>query len=183
MALHNVFAFPLAFLGATMSANASDDAAWGRMNCEVVGSRIVSADNTHTEFVLRLKSDFPFGTEFSFEYGLHDASGLTIYFSETATRNVLINETFSANNFRGISQVSNMAEFGTTYSEASFGRYLLNYKGSDQLFIKNRCDGQEWSGHFVQPHVSGLFTQVVSLECRNFVDARDDVFARLAAMK
>ncbi len=183
MALRDVFAIPLVLFGATMPANALDDAAWGRMICEVVGSRIVPADDIHTATVPRLKGDFPEGTEFHLEYGLDDASGLTIYLSETAKRIVLINETFSADKFRGISQVSNIAVFRETYSETSFGPYWMNYIGSDQLFIKNRCDGKEWSGHFVQAHVSGLFTQVVSLKCRNFVDAREEVFARLAAMK
>jgi len=183
MALRDVFALPLVLLAAVAPASSNADAAWGRMICEVVGSRIVSAEGAQAEFVSHLKDDFPTGTEFHFEYGLDDASGLTFYLSETAKRNVLINETFLANDFRGISKVDNMAVFGATYSEASFGQYWLNYKGNDQLFIKNGCDGRKWSGHFVQTHVSGIFTQVVTLECRNFVDAREEVFALLATME
>lgn len=183
MALRDVFAMLLVVLGTTAPANANDDAAWGRMICAVVGSRTISADDTHPEFVPRFRDDFPIGTEFDFEYGLDDASGLTIHLSETAKRNVLIDETFPANKFRGISQVTNIAEFRATYSEATFGQHRMNYKGSDQLFLKNRCEGEEWFGHFVQTHVSGVFTQVVSLECRTFVDAREEVFARLLVVR
>ena len=183
MTLRDKFLVLLVFLGATMPASASENAAWGRMICEVVGSRIVPADITHTEFTARHSEDFAAGTEFSFDYGLDDASGLKIHLSEAAKRSVLIDETFPASKFRGISQVTNTAEFRATYSEATFGQYRMNYKGSDQLFLKSRCEGKEWSGHFVQTHRSGLFTKVISLECRSFVDGRDEIFARLLAAR
>jgi hypothetical protein len=183
MALRDVIAVLLVLSGATVPANANDNTAWGRMICVVVGSRTISADDTHSEFGSRLREDFPIGTEFDFEYGLDDASGLTIHLSETAKLDVLIDETFPANKFIGISQVTNIAEFRATYSEATFGQHRMNYKGSDQLFLKTQCGGEEWSGHFVKTHISGVFTQVVSLDCRNFVDARDEVFARLLAVR
>lgn len=182
MAPRDVLAVLLLLFGTTIPANANDDAAWGRMICEVVGSRTITADDGHPEFGSRFREDYPIGTEFDFEYGLDDASGLTINLRDTAKRDVLIEETFPANKFRGISQVTNIAEFRATYSEATFGKHRMNYKGSDQLFLKNRCEGEEWSGHFVQTHISGVFTQVVSLECRTFVDARDEIFSRLSAV-
>lgn len=183
MALRDSFAVLLVLSGTAMPGSANDDTAWGRMICEVVDSRIILADDTHPGFGSRLREDFSTGTEFHFEYGLDDASELTIYLGEAATRNVLIDERFLASNFKGVSRLTNYAEFRAAFSEATFGQYRINYKGSDQLFLKNRCDGEEWSGHFVRTHLSGLFTQVVSLECRTFVDARDDVFARLSAVR
>ncbi|MDU8945771.1 hypothetical protein [Ovoidimarina sediminis] len=180
MALRYVLVVLPFLLETTMPANANDDVAWGRMICEVVGSRIISEDGTHPEPASRPNESFLKGTEFDFEYGVDDALGLTIHLRETANRNVLINETFPMKSFSSISQVTNIAEFRAPYSEATFGQHRMNYKGSDQLFLKNQCGGKEWSGHLVRTHVGGLSTHVVSLKCRTFVDARDEVFARLS---
>ncbi len=182
MACRIAFAVFLISCGASLPAGADDGAASGRMICEVVGSRIVPAGETPPVIGSRVRDDFPAGSLLVVEYGLDEASGLTIHLGEPAGQTTLIDETFSAGGFRGVSRVSNIAEFRAAYSEASFGQYHLNYKGSDQLFIKNRCDGRKWSGHFVRTHLSALFTEVVSFDCRHTVDARDEIVARLSAM-
>ncbi|WP_149866488.1 hypothetical protein [Tropicimonas marinistellae] len=151
------------------------------MNCEVVASRTVSSGDRQSLADTGNGAEHAPGTTLVVDYKHDTSNGLTIYLGEPNRANVLIEEPFPASSFEGVSRFTNVAEYRNTYSEVSFGRHGMNYKGNDQLFLKEKCRGGDWSGHFVQTSVSGHFTQVVSLRCQPFVHVIDDVFARLKA--
>lgn len=160
---------------------AQDSSIRGRMICDVVASKIVAATASSESAIIRSQVEFPRGMSLTLEYALVDGSGLSIAFYETNSGRVLIEEPFPADAFRGVSPYTNLAEFSAPYSEASFGRFGINYKGSDQLFIKNTCGNGNWRGHFVQTYVGGHVTQVVSLVCRPQSHDADELLSRLKA--
>lgn len=163
-------------------SSAQDGAIRGRMICEVTGSRFVAASDGQSNTIFRNVESISPGATLTFDYTLDEASRLSIFLRDTNRGKALVDEQFSAKMFRGISWVTNKAEFRATYSEASFGKFRINYKGSDQLYLK-RCQNDYWSGHYLQTYASGKFTQVVSLNCRPFVDTVDDVLARLTILQ
>lgn len=165
------------FLGS--QSFAQDGAIRGRLICEVVDSRLVTSSDTHSGMIAKHAEGFPLGMSLTLEYKLVDPEGLTITLYESNDRRRLIEEPFSAETFRGISPFTSIAEFKAPYSELSFGRFGINYKGNDQIFLKNGCGNGDWIGHYVQTHVSGHFTQVVSLSCRPTIDAASELLARL----
>jgi hypothetical protein len=158
---------------------AQDGSIFGSMICDVVASKTVAANEQIA--VNRNMNDFPSGMSLKLEYALADGAGLSIALFETDSGIRLIQEAFPVETFRGISPYSNLAEFRASYSEASIGRFGINYKGSDQLFIKNGCGNENWRGHFVQTYVGGHSTQVVSLDCRPVRNVADEFFSRLKA--
>jgi hypothetical protein len=159
-------------------ASAQDGTIIGRMYCEVIGSRFVVTHETGAS--TGKKESFPYGLPLTFDYVLDLDDGFAILFGETQTGRMVVAEPFPVEAFRGISRITNVAEFRTPYSELSFGRHRINYKGVDQLYLRGDYLGDGWSGHLVRSHVSGLFSQVVSLTCHSFVDAVEEVLARLA---
>lgn len=173
-----VLQFLLPALLATPSL-AQDGEIRGRMICEVTSSRLVSEIDKSRPASASDKEDFSAGMTLYFEYALDGSMGLSISLGEPKDRSGLIDEPFSAETFSGISRFTNIAEFRAAYSEISFGKFGMNYKGSDQLLLRNRCGSRNWSGHFVRTQVSGQSTHVVSLECQPFIDAVDAVLHRL----
>ena len=157
---------------------AQDDPVRGRMICEVIDSRFVPASDDTSETHVGHGEGYLSGTTFIIDYTHDVENGLTMYLAEPDRKNVLIEEPFPADSFKGISRITNNAEYRTTYSEASLGKFSMNYKGSDQFYIR-KCSAEEWQGSYIQTYVSGHFNQVVSLKCRTFVDAIDEVLARL----
>lgn len=158
---------------------AQDGSIRGGMICDVVASKIVAETASSESAVTRSQIEFPQGMSLTLEYALADGSGLSIAFYETKSGRLLIEEPFPADTFRGVSPYTNLAEFRAPYSEASLGRFGINYKGSDQLFIKNTCGNENWQGHFVQTYVGGHVTQVVSLACRPKNNDTDELLSRL----
>jgi hypothetical protein len=170
----------LFFAGLAGAASAGEGTISGRFTCDVVKSRFVAAAPEYRDRVPTAGRGFPAGMPLTLDYVLDGAGGLSVSLGEAGGGEVFIDEPFPAATFAGVSGITNTAEFRAPYSEVSFGRFGLNYKGSDQVFLKTACGKGGWRGHYVQTHVSGYFTQVVTLECRPFVDAADAVLARLA---
>ncbi|WP_170763701.1 hypothetical protein [Ruegeria lacuscaerulensis] len=157
---------------------AQEDPIRGRFLCEVLSNRFVPSDNDRTVSDVGHPMGHLPGSTFIVDYTLEPESGLTIFLGEPNRTNVLIEEPFPTSSFKGISKITNKAEYRSTFSEFSLGKYSVNYKGNDQLSIKSYC-GAEWSGFYVQTYASGLYTQVVSLTCRPFVDATAELLDRL----
>lgn len=174
------FALVLLFLLAAPAA-AQERAVAGRMICEVTDSRFAPAGPARWDRAMAAGRQFAPGTLFTFDYALTEGRGLTVSLAAADRRSPLIDEPFAGGDFTGISGFSKSAEYRAAYSELSLGRHGINYKGSDQLYLKN-CGPEGWTGHFVQTHVSGLFTQVVSLDCHPVSDATGDVLDRLALL-
>lgn len=147
------------------------------MICDVVASKTVALNERIA--VARNKSDFPSGMSLTLEYTLADGKGLSIAFYETVSGSRLIEELFPSDAFRGVSPFTDLAEFRASFSEASIGRFGVNYKGSDQLFIKNGCGDGNWRGHFIQTYIGADRTLVVSLDCRPTSNVADEFFSRL----
>lgn len=158
---------------------ALEDPIRGRMVCEVLSSRFAPTDADSFVSNARYGQGFSSGVTLIIDYTHDPASGLSLYLGEPNRANVLIEEPFPTHSFKGFSAITNDAEYRTAYSEVTLGKHLVSYKGSDQLFIKKSCDAEEWTGHYVQTYVAGLFVQVVSLRCRTYVDAFAEVLARL----
>lgn len=171
---------PLLTIFLASQSSAQEGEIRGRMICEVIDSRLVAARGEAPSTFKRYGNDFELGMSLNMEYALDDEGALLISLFEADGKDVLIDELFSADTFRGVSAITSVAEFRASYSEVSFGRFGISYKGSDQLFLKNGCADNGWLGHFVQTYVGGHLTEVVSLKCRPFVDAMDEVFARLS---
>lgn len=167
--------FILITVWATQSM-AQDGAIRGSIVCNVVASKLVA---TIPIVSPNRQDEFPLGMSMTLEYTLGDDNDLMMAFLETDSGKWLIQEPFPTETFKGISPYSNIAEFRAPYSEASVGRFGINYKGSDQLFIKNGCGNGNWRGHFIQTYVGGHHTQVVSLDCRVVRDASDEILSRL----
>lgn len=157
---------------------AQDDPIRGRFHCDVVANRFVTSDNDQTISKGELPEGYAPGTTLIVDYTHDPASGLTIYLGEPNRVNILIEEPFPESSFKGISKITRKAEYRSTFSEVSLGKFSVNYKGADQLNIKRTCSAG-WSGHYIQTYVSGRFSQVVSLECRPLVNATEDLLARL----
>ena len=151
------------------------------MVCSVVASKAVARAPAGNALLTDDKGKFPLGMSLTLEYSLTELGEVAIVFHETVGGRRLIEESFPGDTFRGISPYTYLAEFKASYSEASFGRYSINYKGSDQLFIKTGCGDGNWQGHFVQTYVGGHATQVVSLDCRPKQHAADEFLSRLKA--
>ena len=178
--LKALLSFLIAILASQSSAQ--DGAIRGRMLCEVMSNRFVAIRDGHSNTNISYGEGFSVGASLTFDYTLDEASGLSVFLGETNSGGVLFDEPFSADKFRGISPVTNNADFRASYSEVTFGHYRMNYKGNDQLYLK-RCRDDDWSGYYVQTYVGGQFTQVVTLNCRTFVDAVDEVLARLTILQ
>ncbi len=157
---------------------AQEDPIRGRFHCDVLANRFVPTDNKVTKPKVEVPKGYTPGTTLIVDYTLDPTSGLTIYLGEPNRANVLIEEPFPESSFKGISKITHKAEYRSTFSEFSLGKYSVNYKGNDQLNIKRSCS-TGWSGHYVQTYVSGHFTQVVSLSCRPLVNATEDLLDRL----
>lgn len=150
----------------------------GRMICEVLTSEFVPASEDFAISNDIRGEGFLSGTTFFIDYTHDLETGINIFLGEPNRANVLIDEPFPASSFKGVSRITNIAEYRTTYSEVSFGEYSMSYKGSDQFYLR-KCSSEEWKGFYVQTYVSGHYKQVASLNCRTFVDAIDEVLARL----
>ena len=171
-----ILAILIAFLGS--QSFAQEDPIRGRMICEVLVSKFVPTSDEHTiSNDIRNKGYSP-GTAFNFDYTHDLENGIEIYLGAPNRTNILIEEPFPASSFKGISRITDSAEYRTTYSEVSLDKFSMNYKGNDQLYLK-KCGSEEWEGFYVQTYVSGQHTQVVSLKCSTFVDAIDVVLSRL----
>jgi len=158
---------------------AQDDAISGRMICEVLESRFVPADGDVSVSNIRYDEVFSPGVTFIINYTHDPATGLSFYLGEPNRTNVLIEELFPMRSFKGVSAITNLAEYRQPYSDVTLGEYMVNYEGSNQLFIKRSCNSEDWKGYFVQTYVSGLVTQVASLRCRTFAGTFAEVVARL----
>ena len=169
----------LVFAGLAGAVSAGESTISGRFTCDVIESRFVAAAPEYRDRISKAASGFPAGMSLTLDYVLDGARGLSVSLVEAGGGEVFFDEPFPAATFLGVSGITNVAEFRAPYSEVSFGRFGLNYKGSDQFFLKNGCGNGGWRGHYVRTHVSGHFTQVVTLACRPFVDATDAVLARL----
>ncbi len=157
---------------------AQEDPIRGRFLCEVLSNQFVQSGNVPANADVEYPEGHLPGANFVIDYTLDPVSGLTIYLGEPNRTSILIEEPFPTNSFKGVSKITHKAEYRSTFSEVSLGRHSVSYKGSDQLSIKRSC-GAAWSGHFVQTYVSGQFKQVVSLTCRPFVNAAEEMLARL----
>lgn len=164
-----------------MQSLAQDDPIRGRFVCEVLANQFVAHGIDSERFDDQYPAGHKPGATFIVDYTFDLSNGLTIYLGEPNRSKVLIEEPFPTSSFKGISKITHTAEYRSTYSEFSLGKFSVNYKGNDQLSIKKYCDGG-WSGHYVQTYASGFFTQVVSLDCRPFVDATEELLARLRAL-
>lgn len=167
------------FLAAHSSAHEQTIA--GRMICEVVASKIVPTNKELKVPIAVHTETYSPGEKFNFDYTLYVEEGLEIFLGVPNRSSVLIAEPFPQNSFKGVSKVTRGGEYRTAYSEVSFNDHLISYKGNDQLFLRSTCASDEWRGFYVETYVSSHFWQVVTLQCITFVDAYDEVLARLAA--
>ena len=160
-------------------SSALDSEIRGRVICEVTGSSLDSEIDKSRPASLSYRGDFSEGMSLYFEYALDASKGLSISLGEPRDRGGMIDEPISAKTFNGVSRFTNVAEYRAAYSEFSFGRFGMSYRGSDQLAHRNCFNSMDWSGHFIRAHVSGHSKQVVSSACRPFVDAANAILDRL----
>lgn len=151
----------------------------GRMSCEIKHVRFVATQGGALNDTITRRQDFLPGMTLGVDYRIGDGGVLTLMTGTPDRPNGLISETFAPDSYRGISPFTGSAEFRAGYSELTLGRYGINYKGNDQLHLR-LCGESLWQGQFVHAHVSGLFTQVLSLECRAGAGRVESFLGRLA---
>jgi len=174
--MKTVLAISVALLGS--QSFAQEDPIKGRMICAVTASKFVPTNDEYTISNHILGRGYSSGTVFNLDYTQGLGNGIEIYLGAANGVNALIEEPFPPSSFKGVSRITNSAEYRTTYSEVSLDKFSMNYKGNDQLYLR-KCSSEEWEGFYIQTYVSGQYIQVVSLKCDAFVDAIDDVLTRL----